>query len=229
MGTPEKISNIEPFPIIPRVAGPSTQENFERDQSADPVLPTRSLTPTGKVEVRFWHEGEAAIPQPQKLFGPKKKKIDHAKRADRLGYLMMGVAVVVMAVTATLLILKPDKDLVAKIKPKEQGLAELNLHQGNYAFSKKMAEERAAKATRMRSNTGQTNSLQEGVTEDLEITLQQQITGMSEKIEKMRAMKNIEEPPPPPPDTGVIPVPEVKPTFIQNFTAPKQFTEAEKK
>jgi len=229
MGTPEKISNIEPFPIIPRVPAPSTQENKEREDSVDPVSPRRSLTPSGRMEVQFWHDGEAAAPQQEKLFGPSKKKIYHAQRADRLGYLMIGVSVVVLAVTMILLRMKPDKDLVAKIKPKEQGLAELNLHQGNYAFTKKMAEERAAKASRMRSSSGETNSLQQGVTEDLEITLQQQISGMAEKIERMRAMKYVEEPPPPPPDTGVVPVPEVKPTTIQNFTAPKQFQSEAKK
>lgn len=228
MGTPDKISNIEPFPIIPRVPAPSTQENLERQQSADPVTTSRSLTPTGRMQVQFWHEGESPEPPKKKIF-PKKKKIEHAKRADQLGYLMIGVAVVVLIATIILLRMKPDKDLVAKIKPREQGLAELNFHQGNHAFTKKMAEERAAKASPMPSNSGQTNSLQQGVTEDLEITLQQQISGMSQKIEKMRAMKDVEEPPPPPPDTGVIPVPVVKPTFIQNFTAPKQFATEEKK
>ena len=112
--------------------------------------------------------------------------------------------------------LKVGEDGIQKPKP-----AEIDFYQGNHAFSSKVAEEKASIDGSLKSDVLNVP----GVNNDLEISLQEQMDSLKEKLEKMRTQKLLEEPPIPQPDKARSPeqVLGVKPTELRRFEAPLEF------
>jgi len=216
MGTPEEIPNIEQFPLSPRLATgvPKTEEG---DNASSPGIPKRSLTPSGKTAVEFWHQGEGAI-QSKPVSPPK--RLNHARRADQLALLFAIIALVVLVVLAVTLHLT-GKKYSFKGEHKQANNPAIDFYQGNIAYRKKFQEEKDAKAGLHQSDA----SILQGANEDLEISLKDQMESMNAKLEKMRSQKLLEEPPIPPQDKGLTPTPilGVKPTDLKNFNAPVEF------
>jgi hypothetical protein len=180
-------------------------------------IPKRSLTPSGKTAVEFWHQGEGAI---QSKPAPLPKRLNHARRADQLAYLLAIVATVVLMVLAVTLYLT-NKKYSYKGEHKQVNNPTIDFYQGNLVYRKKFQEEKDAKAGLHQSDA----SLFKGANVDLEISLKDQMESMNAKLEKMRSQKLLEEPPIPPPDKGLTPTPilGVKPTDLKNFNAPVEF------
>jgi len=216
MGTPEEIPNIEQFPLSPRVAAgvPKAEEPGDTSLSG---IPKRSLTPSGKIAVEFWHQGEGAI---QSKPAPLPKRLNHARRADQLALLFAIIALVVLVVLAVTLYLT-NKKYSFKGEHKQANNPAIDFYQGNIAYRKKFQEEKDAKAGLHQSDA----SMLQGANVDLEISLKDQMESMNAKLEKMRSQKLLEEPPIPPQDKGLTPTPilGVKPTDLKNFNAPIEF------
>jgi len=163
------------------------------------VIPKHTLTPGGKEAVEFRHQGERA--SGNKGASPP-KRVNHARRADQLGRLLVIGAVVVL--TVTMLALKfTSKKYFFKSEEKEISTPVIDSYQGNNDFRKKDQKEREAK-----SGTSRGKGLMiQGATEDLQISLNDQIASMNEKLEKLRSLKHEETPIALPDSNGMIPKP----------------------
>jgi hypothetical protein len=163
------------------------------------VIPKHTLTPRGKVAAEFWHQGERASGNEG---AAPPKRVNHSRRADKLGRLLAIVAVVVLMVT--MLALKfTSKKYYFKSKEKEISTPTIDLHQGNNDFRKKDQKEREEKAGASRGN----GLMVQGANEDLQISLNYQMARMNEKLEKMRSLKHEETPIALPDSNGMIPKP----------------------
>jgi len=215
MGNPEEIPNIEQFPVSPRMAAgvPKTEVG---GGDTSPRIPKRSLTPSGKTAVEFWHQGEGAI---QSKPAPLTKRLNHARRADQLALLLAIIAIVILVVLALTLHLT-SKKYSFKGEHKQANNPAIDFYQGNIAYKKKFQEEKDAKAGLHQNDA----SILQGANMDLEISLKDQMESMNAKLEKMRSQKLLEEPPIPPQDKGLTPTPilGVKPTDLKNFNAPME-------
>lgn len=216
MGNPEEIPNIEQFPISPRMAAAAPKRAEEEDGPPESKR-EHSLTPMRKGAVEFWHQGEKASKNEPVS---QTKGTNHARRADQLGLLLAIVALIVLVVTGLTLYLT-NKKYSFKGHEKQSDLSKVDFYSGNNAFSKKVQEEKDAKAGLHQSDIG----LVQGANEDLEISIKDQMTTLNDKIEKMRSQKLLEEPPIALPDKGITPSPVigVRPADLKNFNSPVDF------
>ena len=211
MASPEEIPNIEPFPLSPRLSRRESESDVPVPSMPGPA---RSFTPLYRTKVEFWHHGE----QPSRAEKPpRKRRYDHARRADQMGLLMGILAVVVIVLVFTALSLNKKKYAIKPGSEKKSTAPEVDFYQGNQTFDRKVKEEKAGMMA--------TDLPVQGATEDFEISLQAQMASMNEKLEKIRSQKLIEEPPVPLQDKGAHPAPVigVSPTQIQNFSSPLEF------
>jgi hypothetical protein len=199
MGDPEETANIERFPSLPRIL-PTVRKNVGGGMDIPPkVMPKHTLTPGGKEAVEFWHQGESASSNEG---ASPPKRVNHARRADQLGRLLVIVAVVVL--TVTMLALKfTSKKYFFKSEEKEISTPVIDSYQGNNDFRKKDQKERDAKAGTSRGK----GLMVQGASEDLQISLNDQIASMNEKLEKLRSLKHEETPIALPDSNGMIPKP----------------------
>ena len=214
MASPEEIPNIEHVPVFPR--RPRESAKRLEKQPRDTIKPV-SLTTVKKVNVEFWHQGEKAgeyKPDASSRGG------NYSKKADQFNLILIVIAVLLIGLTGVLLHMGNKKYAeVAATMPAENTRvadATVDFYRGNYAFSKKIAEERAAKEAGLKALTP--NPAATG--QDFEISLQAQIQGMNEKLKKMRLENEVPDAPPPPSDTGAPNPIVIKPTNFQNFVAP---------
>jgi hypothetical protein len=167
--------------------------------------------------VEFWSSGEKAE-EISKPVPPKAGKLTHSKRADRLGWALAVVATAIVALLITCLILwkkNEDQQIASASKPVSPVV---DFYRGNRVFDAKFKKEKAhAESSRdVTSASG----------EDLEVSLQDQMSSMHDKLEKMRLEKTKEEPPVQAPDRGAIPdqLMQVSPVDVSNnFTSPTEF------
>jgi hypothetical protein len=202
MGAPEKIPDVERFPLLPRGKTPPDA----------PPLTTRgktgrSFTPMNKTKVEFW---EAREPEPEKKASARTKPASgatYAKHADRVG-LLLGLATILVLVLIAGIFVYSGSKLKRLNNAASPGIT---LDPSNIAFPRKAIQDSvkrrtssdweapslARKIDRVRAELK--SERREGddsvVTDDLEISRQEQIEAMNRKLEKMRADKLAAEPP----------------------------------
>jgi hypothetical protein len=188
--------------------------------SAEKGTTKRSLTPSHRGRVEFWHHGE----QPNVNIPDKRPKSGktHAKRADQLGLLLGIVTVIMVALTLVGLHFANKKfnfDNASKLKT---STPVIDFYSGENAFSKKIHDEREAKS----SVLGSDPLVGSGVRDEIEVSLKDQMDSMQEKMEKIRAKKLINE------ESLITPSPTpqspakllgVRPTELKKFDNPMDF------
>jgi hypothetical protein len=226
MGAPDKIPDVERFPLLPRVQTPPDS----------PPLTTRgktgrSLTPMNKTKVEFW---EAREPEPQKKASGRTKPASgatYAKHADRVGMLLGLATILVLVLIAGIFVYSGSK-----LKQLNNAASPgITLDPSEIAFPRKAVQDSvkrrassdweapslARKIDRVRAELKSEGGGREGgdsvVTDDLEISRQEQIEAMNRKLEKMRAEKLAAEPP----ETGSTPRDLASPAGKEDPTAPQ--------
>lgn len=221
MGNPEEISNIEHFPLSPRVPRPSQDLPPVPESAPEVVGSARSLTPLPKGVVEFWHHGDRT--GEVKPIANTKKTSNHAKRADQLGLALGLLTIIVLTVTIVTLYLANKRYNFENAPKLKASTPVVDFYLGNNVFTKKFKEEKEAKDTIL-----ETDSLAAvaPASDDLQVSLKEQMSSMNEKLEQMRARKLIEEAPLPLPNPvakpPVMPL-GVKPTDFNKFDSPLEF------
>jgi len=145
-------------------------------------------------------------------------RLSHAKRADQFGLLLLIGAVVVLAVVFLGIYFNQQRYLFQTSQPLETSSAALDFYRGDHVFNQKLEEEKAAKLI----NKGHEVHGISTVNDNLEVSLNDQMTSMSAKMEKMRTEEKSGEAPPPTPDLGFSTNSiDLKPTTTENFQAPR--------
>jgi hypothetical protein len=204
MGAPEKIPDVERFPLLPRVQTPPDS----------PPLTTRgktgrSFTPMNKTKVEFW---EAREPEPEKKASARTRPASgatYAKHADRMGMLLGLATILVLVLIAGFFVYSGSK-LKRLNNAASPGIT---LDPSDITFPRKAVQDSvkrrassdweapslARKIDRVRAELKSERGEGEGddsvVTGDLEISQQEQIEAMNRKLEKMRADKLAADPP----------------------------------
>ena len=220
MGKSEEIPNIEIFPLTRRIPQPVDREILGEVPDVAVHPKERSLTPVKKMDIEFWHQGEEASEVVPKSYS---KRTDHSKRADHLGIMLAFFALIVLGLTCLGLYVNNRRysNKLRQEVTQNTRSAEIDFYQGNHAFSSKVAEEKASIEGNLKTEVLNVP----GANSDLEISLQEQMDSMREKLEKMRTQKLLEEPPIPQPDKVRAPEPVlgVRPTELRRFEAPLEF------
>jgi preprotein translocase subunit SecG len=220
MGEPEEISNIEQFPLAPRVDPVIPPAQVSPSSSAETAEKKRSLTPTNKGQVDFWNHGERPLKSIASKIGNKGST--HAKTADQLGLVMIILATLLLVLTVVVLYLTEKKYDFEKAAKHNSRSPEINFYSGNNVFFKKFHAEKEAKQGILESEA----LVAPEVAVDTQVPLKEQMDSMNEKIEKMRAQKLLEDPPLPPPvakprtpskTIGIMP------TDVKKFENPLEF------
>jgi hypothetical protein len=219
MANPEENDKIKLFPVTPRED--ILEDAADEDKPSPEIIRRRkrSLTPIKKTDIEFWHLGDQPISREEvKIMKAK----NHAKRADQFGMLLLCLALLVLVLVGVTLALNQKNYLYSTSTLTETNTATVDFYQGNYAYSKKVAEEKAAKQDQGHQVFGIST-----VNEDLEVPLNAQMNSMTDMMKKMRSLQKANELPPPPPDTGSKGgVPLLKPTKDSSFNSPLEFNNA---
>jgi len=222
MGTLKEISNIEHFPLSPRMEGTPLSSSQQAENELVPETSKRSLTPAHKTQVEFWHQGEKAV-EPVISVRPRisDRSQSPAKRADQLGLIMGIFALIIVAVTALALYLNNRMYSYKDGFSKKSATPVVEFYQGNNAFIKKVKEEKGAVKKNLEDGGGAIPDAGEG----MDISLKEQMASMEAKLEKIRAEKLIEEPPISMPDKlARPPMPlGLKPADLKKFDNPLEF------
>ena len=209
---PEKTPDKGTIPIVPRDAViPDEAKKDGVDSAAD--LKKHSFTPASGMNVEFWHHGEKAaeseVPTP-------KPRGTHSKKADQFSMMLIGLSVVVLIIIAAGFIYLSYKQQEGLDADKGDHPAAFDFYQGKQAFEERIAAEKAAKLGRPKTGESSTGS----AIDELEVTLEDQVLSMNQKIEKMRARKMQVELPRATPFQAEPPKP-VAPVKMENFKAPE--------
>ncbi len=222
MGSPKEISNIEHFPLSPRMEGAPVPSSQSSEDKMFPETARRSLTPAHNILVEFWHQGEKAV-EPVIPVRPRTsgRPQNPAKRADQLGLIMGTLAIIVVAVTALALYLNNKKYSYKDGSSRKSATPIVEFYQGNNAFMKKVKEEKGA----VKRNHEDGGVAIPDAGEGMDISLKEQMASMEAKLEKIRAEKLIEEPPISMPDKlARPPMPlGLKPADLKKFDNPLEF------
>ena len=181
----------------------------------------RGFTPSNPMKVEYWHQGEKA----EAVVSGRRNQMHHyAKRADQFGLLLLASALVVVVVVGVALYINTKRYHYVTSEPNPTSPAVVDFYQGNYTFSQKVANEKAAK----QSEQGHVVHGISLVNDDLEVSLHDQMSSMSDKMEKMHSEKQMGEALPPAHDTGLKPelMMHLKPTKGENFQSPLEFNGA---
>ena len=227
MGIPEEIDNIEPFPTSARQVMSSRKMGNRATRSEEKGVIQRGFTikngftPSIPMKVEYWHQGEKA----EAVASTRRtQKHLYSKRADQFGLLLLASALVVVIVVGVALYINTKRYRYATSEPNPTSTAVVNFYLGEHAFSQKVANERAAK----QSEQGHVVHGISLVNDDLEVSLHDQMSSMSDKMEKMHSEKQMGEALPPAHDTGLKPelMMHLKPTKGENFQSPLEFNGA---
>ena len=215
---PERETKTDQLPIIPRELGVDVKAgNGDLEADATPKRISHAYTPMKAMKVEYWHQGEQAT---ERKLETNSKKKNHAKRADQLGMLLLGCALLLLVLVSVSLYLNNKRYLYSTGKVVPTSTAVVDFYQGNHAFSEKVAEEKAAKQS---INGHEVHGIST-VNDDLEVPLSEQMNSMSEKMKEMRSLQQADEAPPPSQDTGQkAELPVLKPTHDLNFKSPMEF------
>ena len=210
----KKTPSIPPDTIIsPRIESADRLPSEEGNTS----VPARIMPVTqGKTKTEFFDHPPTETKFPVQKFSAN--KAIHSKRADQFSLLLLFGALVVLAVVVLGVSLNSKKYSLKKGTVRHSEEAVVDFYQGNSFYSQKVEEERAAKALILH-NKGTT---EENRSDQMEVTIEDQMSSMDQKLVQMRAKKLMGEAPRPPNDMGPITgIPtQVKPTKIENFNAP---------
>jgi hypothetical protein len=199
MGNPEEISNIEHFPLSPRLSQQTGNTPVVPESEGESATARRSLTPSSKGKVEFWHQGESSG-NVRPITTPKKAS-NHAHRADQLA-LSLGILAVLLLTLTFFGIYLTSKKYNFENSPKHKTTTPVvDFYQGNNAFLKKFHDEKEAKVGLLGTDSG----IISAVNVDVEVSLKDQMDSMNDKLEKMRAQKLLEEAP--------LPLPSPSPKF----------------
>jgi hypothetical protein len=223
MGKPQEIENLNQFSVIPREPVSTDKKGDQEVEPAVDLQRKHSFTPVKAMKVEYWNQGERPMAKkPEHGLNKRnhaQRASHHARRADQLGVLLLGCALLVVILVSATLYLNNKNYLFSTSKVKETSTAVVDFYQGNHAFSEKVAEEKAAKEV---LNGHQVHGIST-VNDDLEVPLSEQMNSMNEKMEKMRKLRETDEVPPTPdtgPKVGMTPL---KPTQDANFRSPLEF------
>ncbi len=174
------------------------------------------------MKVEYWHQGDKASGYQKPK--PIQQSSRYAKQADQFGLMLVFLAILVSMAVGLVLYLSNKKYSGLPSSTRPTSSASVDFYQGNHVFSQKVAEEKAAKMSDQQHDAHDLYS----ITDDLEVSLKDQMASMTEKMEKMHLEKNIGEALPPVHDAG--PKPELmtplKPTKEKNFESPLEFNGA---
>jgi hypothetical protein len=187
MGNPEEIPNIEPFPLSPR-----DQHEVEKSaaEKADPAPEPRktSFTPAHRIKTEFWHHGEQPSGKAKVSDGTQTKGRDvYSKKADHYSMILALVGLVFVGLLALVLVIFNQKYLYKQDKengPEKTVSTDIDFYGEVNSLEKKLQVQKAFKAAH--PGEGDDESL---ITQDLNIPIEQQISGMEEKLRKMRRLK----------------------------------------
>ena len=218
MSNSEEIHSHEVYPVTPRNADFSLQKDVQSKKENDMGLSERPMRPVASMKVEFWHQGEKASDW-KPAEGARRQ--NYAKRADQFGLLLLGTAVVLFAVIVLVLYLNNRSYVLKANASRETTPAAVDFYQGNHVFSEKVAAEKAAKE-------GHPVPGVSSVDDAVEVSLRDQMSSMSSKMEKIRSEKQEDEVPPPLPDK--VPQSEIlkqlKPVKAENFESTLEFNGA---
>ena len=223
MGNPEEISNIEHFPLSPRVSrGLTSSESIEGNPvpSAETGTAKRTLSHSQKGQVEFWHQGE----QPSQNTPVERvtKGATHAKRADQLGWILISLTILIVVITLVCVHVANRKyNFQNAVRPKTSTPV-IDFYSGENAFLKKFHDEKEARSSVLGSDT----LVNSGVGDGTEVSLKEQMDSMQEKMEKIRAQRLIEEaslPTPAPTPQSPAKLLGVRPTELKKFDNPLEF------
>lgn len=220
MGEPEEISNIEQFPLSPRIDPSIQSAQVSPASSAETTEKKRSLTPANKGQVDFWNHGERPLKPIASKIGNKGST--HAKTSDQLGLVMIILATLLLVLTVVALYLTEKKYEFEKAVKHNARSPEIDFYSGNNVFLKKFHAEKEAKQGILESDA----LIAPEVGVDTQVPLKEQMDSMNEKIEKMRAQKLVEDAPLPPPIAKPrIPSKTIgiMPTDVKKFENPLEF------
>ena len=210
----KKIPSMPPATIIaPRI---ETADQLPSEEGNTSVTARIMPVTQGKTKTEFFDHPPTETKFPVHKFSAN--KAIHSKRADQLTWLLFIGALVVLAVVILGVFLNSKKYSLKKGAVRNSEEAVVDFYQGNSYYFQKVEEERAAKALILH-NKGTT---EENRSDQMEVTIEDQMSSMDQKLEQMRVKKLMGEAPRPPNDMGPITgIPtQVKPTKIENFNAP---------
>ena len=217
MDKKNEVEGISPSTPAPRM---ETAEQLPTEDGIAAVPDRIRPSPRGMTKVEFFDR------QPTETLTPIQKSLVnrtiYSKRADQFSLLLLFGALVVLAVVVLGVSLNSKKYSLKKGTVRHSEEAVVDFYQGNSFYSQKVEEERAAKALILH-NKGTTKGAAEGERSDqMEVTIEDQMSSMDQKLVQMRAKKLMGEAPRPANDMGPITgIPtQVKPTKIENFNAP---------
>ena len=223
MPKPREIDNIAPFPNphpqLPGKIEDNGEAEGEQPMVSIPAKRAKFLTPFDPSTVSFKPPKDRSVPRKK---SPKVWGGSHASRSNKLSYLFLAFASILLVGMVIFLKVTIVDAVPKKPEPVKATSASMGFYEGNHVFNKTLDEEKQAKLMEQQHEVHGLSA----VDEDLEISLHQQMTSMSEKVEQMRAEKMHGEDPPPAPDQGSPPelVVPVKPTKTEDFQAPLQFS-----
>jgi len=222
MGEPEEISNIESFPLSPRMAHPPIPSTIRKESELPPAITKRSLTPAHKIQVEFWHQGEKAAESVSPVKSPpsNRSKMAH-QRADQFGWIMGGLALIVITVIFISLHLSNRKYSYKDGFSKKSTTPIVDFYQGNIVFAKKVQQARGLE----KSSSEDEMPAILGASEGMDISLKDQMASMNAKLEQVRAQKLNEEPAISMPEKLANPALhlEIKPVDPKKFENPLEF------
>ncbi len=218
--TPETEDQRELLPIIPRASEVQLPGKKEGD-GAETDIPKRHLhgfTPVKGMKVEYLQSVEQQPQRKKPVLNPKRQY--HAQRADQFGMLLLGCALLIVCLVAVSLYLNNKKYLFSAGKLKPTAPAVVDFYQGNHVFLEKIAEEKAAKQMTLGHSVHGIST----VNDDLEVPLSEQMSSMSEKMQKMRALQRADEASSSPLDLGKgSNMGEIKPIHDTSFESMMEF------
>ena len=195
MSSSEDSSGKKILPISPREMSAQTNEVKESSTEKGP----RSSRPPEtalRMNVQYLHRGESVRPyNPGKKQGDLRKRNSHRKQADRMGILFLVFAVILVILIVLGLnqnILRYQRPATSeKTEKTEKPISRIEppINEGNLVFDKVFAEEKAIK----NAPQSPASSPKKGTLKDLDISNDEQLKIMDQKIKEIRILTSIEQ------------------------------------
>jgi len=216
----DKKNDVEGFSTSAPAPRMETAEQLPSENEKRLVTDRIRPSPRGTTKIEFFDRPPTETLTPIQKFSANRSI--YSKRADQLSLLLLFGALVVLVVVVLGVYLNSKKYSLKKGTERHTEEAVVDFYQGNSFYSQKVEEERAAKALILHNKGAEKVSAEGDRSDQMEVTIEDQMRSMDNKLEQMRAKKLMGEAPRPTNETGPItgiPI-KVKPTKIENFNAP---------
>ena len=207
MDSPKEKLPIDPRDVTlpPREEGGGADMDDSTSERLRPGIPLRQSS-----KVTYHPRREEDLRRSNK---PSRTAAFHAKRADRFSLFLGIITLVILVSISCYLFYLNNKSYNKKASDTLITTPEVNFYQGNKVFSKKLSESR--------------KDIPDPDDFATEVSINEQMRAMNRKIEKIRALKALEEPDAPLPDKPATPaiLKGLQPTDARNFESPKELNQ----